>query len=226
MQIYISRNGNQTGPFSEEQTRSMISAGMLSGDDLAWGEGFSNWQPLRHIINLPQPPPVPKTHVSTIAAPKELAVKEMKGVAGWLLFFCITLVMIGPLSSFGTMLKSWELSVPAFASYPSLKTVLVFSIVSSSAILLYGMIVGSLIWSGGSNGRKLAKQFLTVRLCATLAIEFICLLMMTELPKEVITAGINGLLGVIIREGIYFGVWWFYFKLSKRVMNTYGVEDH
>jgi hypothetical protein len=27
-----------------------------------------------------------------------------------------------------------------------------------------------------------------------------------------------------VRECIYFAIWWFYFKMSKRVINTYGAE--
>ena len=62
MKIYIAKNGQQLGPFDEEQLTQKIQQGIVSYDDLAWVEGMSDWRPLRQVIpsasGTPVPPPV------------------------------------------------------------------------------------------------------------------------------------------------------------------------
>jgi hypothetical protein len=52
--IYISRNGNQEGPFSEQQIKALLATHEVSRDDFAWQEGMEDWQPLSHILTKPQ----------------------------------------------------------------------------------------------------------------------------------------------------------------------------
>jgi hypothetical protein len=63
MEIFIARDKQQTGPFSEEQIRGMLSAGMISSTDLAWHDQLAGWLPLDQILNVatsnPPPPPQP-----------------------------------------------------------------------------------------------------------------------------------------------------------------------
>ncbi len=47
--IYISRGGQQYGPYSSEQARAMLSSGDLSGSDQAWYEGAQGWIPLNQV---------------------------------------------------------------------------------------------------------------------------------------------------------------------------------
>lgn len=56
MNIYISRNGQQLGPFNESDIRDKYYSGQLLPNDFGWYEGMANWQPLPQIISsLPQP---------------------------------------------------------------------------------------------------------------------------------------------------------------------------
>lgn len=48
-QIYISRGGEQFGPFSAEDIGRLIENGHFSWEDLAWREGFEEWSPL-HLV--------------------------------------------------------------------------------------------------------------------------------------------------------------------------------
>lgn len=52
--IYISRNGNQEGPFSEQQIKALLATREVSRDDFAWQEGMEDWQPLFHILTKPR----------------------------------------------------------------------------------------------------------------------------------------------------------------------------
>ena len=62
MQIFIARDGQQTGPFSLEQVQQMLTAGGASGEDLAWYEGAPEWMPLSQVPGVTgnAPPPTPK----------------------------------------------------------------------------------------------------------------------------------------------------------------------
>ena len=47
---------------------------------------------------------------------------------------------------------------------------------------------------------------------------------MGDMPSQVFTTVIGATVGAVFREIIYFLIWWFYFKKSKRVRNTYEVN--
>jgi len=46
----ISRNGEQFGPYGEEDLRAHIRSGKVLPDDLAWKEGLKSWQPVSSMI--------------------------------------------------------------------------------------------------------------------------------------------------------------------------------
>ena len=47
--IYITRGGQQYGPYSSEQASAMLASGELSVSDQAWYEGASGWMPLNQV---------------------------------------------------------------------------------------------------------------------------------------------------------------------------------
>ena len=49
-QIFISRNGEQYGPYDEGQLGQMMQSGNLVAEDLAWYEGLSEWVPLQSLL--------------------------------------------------------------------------------------------------------------------------------------------------------------------------------
>ena len=70
MNIYLYKDGQQLGPFTESEARAHLSSGSVSETDLAWVEGNSDWQPLSTIlphVTLPQPiapAPIPTAPVT------------------------------------------------------------------------------------------------------------------------------------------------------------------
>ena len=46
MQIYVHRNNQQLGPFTEEQLKAQLASGAISLQDHAWWQGQANWIPL------------------------------------------------------------------------------------------------------------------------------------------------------------------------------------
>jgi hypothetical protein len=243
MEIYVAKSDQQTGPFSEQQIESMLNSGMIVPSDLAWHEGLWEWTPLHQVLNVGNPialpaktpfldapvratarakqtviPPVTKSHDSGVTS------IGPKGVGGWLVFFCVGLTILSPLLVLGQMVSTWKASEAAFGAFPAIKTVMLWENFGSFMLLVYGFIVGCIIWSGNPQGRSIAQRFLLIRLFGFIGVEFISLLMMSGLPSNIVAGGVSGLGGAVFNAGIYFLVWWYYFKKSKRVKNTYGEE--
>jgi hypothetical protein len=58
---HVSRNGQQQGPFTEDQIKSMIANGEVQPQDLVWKQGDPTWQPasarLAHLFGSGPPNP-------------------------------------------------------------------------------------------------------------------------------------------------------------------------
>jgi hypothetical protein len=145
------------------------------------------------------------------------------GVGGWLEFFCFALTVLGPLAGLGQMVLAYDQAKPAFARLPSLQPIVLFEDVGFSILLVYGLVVGVAIWRGHLRGDRIAKRFLVVHLFGVIAIELVVLTLASGLPPKVITAVTEGVVRVIFSEGVFFFIWWTYFKRSARVRNTYGL---
>ncbi len=63
--IYITRDGQQFGPYSLEEAKAYVQGGQLCLSDLAQQEGETDWAPLYKVLGLPaptnMPPPLLKT---------------------------------------------------------------------------------------------------------------------------------------------------------------------
>lgn len=97
MSIYILRDNQELGPFSEETTQTMLKQGAVSIGDLAWSPGMADWLPLHSVLypaQVPQgeqrPPPPPGGRASSAsstpaesgepATPKQQAFLTFMGV--------------------------------------------------------------------------------------------------------------------------------------------------
>ena len=61
--IYVSKDGQQCGPFSLEQIRQQVQSGYFSPADSAWRDGMPDWVPIKAIIPqdwVPQKTATPK----------------------------------------------------------------------------------------------------------------------------------------------------------------------
>lgn len=48
-QLYASINGNQAGPFTEQEFIALIQKGLISNDTLVWKPGMSSWLPATQV---------------------------------------------------------------------------------------------------------------------------------------------------------------------------------
>jgi hypothetical protein len=97
MQIYIHRNNQQLGPFTEAEIKAQLAAGTASPEDHVWWQGQANWvpmsqSPLMAVISeatpdtLPLPSaPLPGTPIAAAGSTSQMAIWSL--VLGCLGFF-------------------------------------------------------------------------------------------------------------------------------------------
>lgn len=55
MDIHITRNGEQHGPYPEANAREMLATGQLLPTDLAWHDGMDDWKPINEVLGVSVP---------------------------------------------------------------------------------------------------------------------------------------------------------------------------
>ncbi len=64
MEIFVIHEGQQMGPFNEENIQKLLKSGGLRGDDLGWSKGLPGWLPINEVLapgseRPSAPPPAP-----------------------------------------------------------------------------------------------------------------------------------------------------------------------
>ncbi len=210
MRIHIKPKSHHQQELTLKEINTKLINGEFNGDEPAWTEGLNNWIPLKQIDGVIIPASADNGD-QTETGPK--------GVGGWLLFFCILLVILGPLVVFAQI---WVILNYTYNMDSTLKTTIALEMIGLCIIMIYGFIVGLMIWGGDQTAPQLARNYLLFRLCLFIALEAFPLLLLIDLPKQQFTNILIDNLRAILREISFFAIWWSYFKRSKRVKNTYG----
>ena len=99
MDIYILRDGKETGPFSEATTHTLLQQGSIAETDFAWHAGLPKWIALADVLNPPAraletpppPPPAADEIPAVVPAPVtdlpkagESATEKQKALLGYL----------------------------------------------------------------------------------------------------------------------------------------------
>jgi hypothetical protein len=105
MEIYITKDGKESGPYTKDQVESLHLAGMVHLSDHVWHEGMLDWEPLHRFLGVRPPAPgaVPATH----AVPEPTFSKPSRDGSGWkFVFTLLVVVLIGVGGWFGY--KEWN----------------------------------------------------------------------------------------------------------------------
>ncbi len=95
MQIYITKNNQQFGPFEEEKVLEMLGSGQLSREDMAIRHGDKDWQKLGGLFpNTGSASSVPAVAAVEQTAPKKSRKGLLLGCGG---FFAVALLIAGVL---------------------------------------------------------------------------------------------------------------------------------
>src|SRR5262245_53449778 len=70
-QYYLSKNGQQSGPFTQQQIDQMLQSGMFTGTELYRRDDSPDWKPIAQLPGFkpPVPPPVPQFAGTPAPAP-------------------------------------------------------------------------------------------------------------------------------------------------------------
>ena len=101
VQIYVTRDQQQLGPYSPAEARNRILTGHLGGSDLAWHQGLSSWVTLSEILaSVPSHPtlgPIAPTASASSATPVSgfaiaSLVAAIIGAIGWIILLVVAIV--------------------------------------------------------------------------------------------------------------------------------------
>ena len=133
--------------------------------------------------------------------------RELRGVGGWLLLFCVSLVVVQPLALLFEAVNSRDAFVVGF----------------NFLLGAFAIYTGVALWRVATNALRLVKvYFVVVLIVATLAIASGILTAPATRASQ--TPSQDNFLTVGFRALISVAIWWSYFKKSKRVKATYGAN--
>ncbi len=86
MEIFVLRNGEQVGPFSEETIQSQLKRGGLLPTDRAWRKGLPAWVSLSEVMNpaRSEPPPAPEANAAGSGIAKKPATAKQRALLKYL----------------------------------------------------------------------------------------------------------------------------------------------
>ena len=96
-----------------------------------------------------------------------------RGVGG-VLFFCFCLAILRPSHTMNNLLETWSELKPG--TFPVVRQLITVDMIVALIVMLYGMVIGILIWNGSPRGKRLAQQYLVIRILVALVIAAIPLI--------------------------------------------------
>lgn len=145
---------------------------------------------------------------------------QLKGVGGWLLFFIVTLTIIRPLVVVVGLIANWVILSDVVDSLPGLIGASVFDSVLVVALAGYGIYAGVKLWTIQPGAVRTAKIFLALTLAYVFGSPL--LYAAADLPGVGYDVLMVESVKEIVQALIYFGVWFSYLNVSRRVQATYG----
>lgn len=143
-------------------------------------------------------------------------------VGGWLLFLCISLTILNPITLIGVRVYNFLPVIPVLDQVPSF---VITSIVDGLLTVLvagFSLYAGVSLWARRPGSVRLAKTFLYVGAAFTLLSPFLPLAagLGSEFNKVVLDSALQSWRGIL-----YFALWLNYLRQSKRVKATVGLQD-
>jgi len=150
---------------------------------------------------------------------------QIKGVEGWLLVFCMTL-MLGPLAYLFYDINDYFEIKDQVNWIPLKDPILIIDLIITIIISCLSIYAGWSLWKISANAISITRLYLNSVLAYSLFFLFIITIVFTvsKIPFNTISQNIYG---VVVKETIsslvYVVIWKLYLKNSERVKNTYNV---
>ncbi len=148
---------------------------------------------------------------------------SLRGVEGWLLVFCMFLILT-PFMELPYIIIYYIDTSSYLQWYPALETVINIDIVLSFLIFLYGIYAGINLWRIHPNAIRSANLYLNFLLAYSIIFFFTAFLILTDVPYNQVTQEVFGyILYDTIGSITFILIWKSYLRNSKRVKITYMV---
>ncbi len=153
----------------------------------------------------------------------------LEGINGWLLFFCISLTVIGPILLIRSLFADWEAYRPIFVYHELFKTKCIIFTILTVGTTLFSIYTGIALWAKCKNAVKIGKIFLLSALIYRIIGDLLPFI------TAVIVIGFSNLyvayLFMVMVERfapamLVFFIWDGYLTESRRVKATYLREAH
>lgn len=144
------------------------------------------------------------------------------GVGGWLLLFCVSLTILGPLVNLGSIGRNLSEVNQSGTMLPSLVTIVYVEAALALVLTAFSIYAGVSLWMIRPKAVGTAKIYLIV--LVVFSVIDLLLVMTVELPAPVASAAMGAGIGAIVRSAIYAGIWFAYLSKSERVYATYLAE--
>ena len=138
------------------------------------------------------------------------------GVKGWLLFFCIGVLVWGPLYRVALAAIAIDVLSIDRASHPKVWTAVVVESVWEGIVLLFSFVVAVQLFRKEPFTLMLVKCYLLALIVGT-SIVYVAVYIYV---RESLTFT-ESVVVPLLAHGLWFAIWWAYFTHSRRVRNTY-----
>ena len=150
--------------------------------------------------------------------------RRLSGVAGWLAFLCIILILLGPGLFVFQVFMTWQELQELASRFPAFLS-LFFVLTSVDAILvLLGFVAGILLLRGRATGVQLALIYFSLQIVWTVIASLVMIygpdwppIAQRAMTEETLKTGARSIGNCLI--------WILYLRRSVRVKNTYGSKD-
>lgn len=149
---------------------------------------------------------------------------QTKGVGGWLLLLCFALTIGSPLRTLYNLVTAYEQTSPLFVRFPGLQTLLYVDGFFSIVLMALSIRAGIALWMIKPGAVQTAKTYLLIFLGYSVISMFMPF--MAGLPPAANDAMIPEVTRSILQSLFYFGIWYWYLNVSKRVQATYRTFTH
>lgn len=144
---------------------------------------------------------------------------KYKSTEGWLSLFCFVLIIGSPLRTLYNLITSYTDTSQYFDRFPGLLTILCIDSLLSITLMILSIRAGMALWNIKPGAVRIAKNYLLIFLGYSVIALF--LPFMAGLPSESNDAMIPEIVKGAFQGLFYFGIWYSYLSISKRVKGTY-----
>jgi len=184
------------------------------------------WQPGASVPPPPPAgplfPPLPPPPLLPPPPPPVGTATRLRGVRGWLLFFCLTLVLFYPGARLYELIQVVPVYSRLFSRFPGLFLVTLFLVAMNVGIAGFSVYAGVMLLRLRPSAVQRTKVFLISAGAYVILVAFAPLL--AGLPQAANDIVLNAALPTIGSGLAYAGIWLAYVTASKRVRATYATD--